>query len=339
MGTTASSSGGYVYGGYGSDTLVLDYSSYETAIQNVDYYSYVERVDNDVELVDFSDIEQYQITGTQYDDSLQGSSNSDTLIGGSGDDYLLGNDGENIIIGVNPKLENAGIGEIDTLVGGSGSDSFLLGDSDGLFYDDGEYRSLGIEDYALIKDFDLREDIIKISGSKSDYRLGFSPITDITGTAIYKIEDNYSSEELIAIVEDVIELDINFDFFKGVANSSNDELEEEIEEIEEIEVTPEPEEEVEEIEEIEEIEVILEPEEEVEDIEEIEVTPEPEEEVEEENNINQLSVYQILRLSVGLENNSNNFVGFETIFSADINQDGVISAFDAYLGHSTIDEI
>ena len=134
LGLSASSSGGYIYGGSGDDTLVLDYSGYETAIQNIYYSSYVERVDNYDDLIDFSSIEQYQITGTQYDDSLQGSSKGDTLIGGAGNDYLVGNDGDDIILGVDATLENAGIGEIDTLVGGTGSDSFLLGNRDRAFY-------------------------------------------------------------------------------------------------------------------------------------------------------------------------------------------------------------
>ena len=345
LGLSASTSGGYVDGMYGDDTLFLDYSGYETAIQNVDSSRYVERIDNDVDLVIFSDIEQYQITGTDYNDSLQGSSSSDTLIGGDGDDYLLGNNGEDIIIGVNPDLENAGIDEIDTLIGGSGSDSFVLGDSDRVFYNDGEYRTQGIEDYALIKDFDLSEDIIKISGFKSDYRLGFSPITDITGTAIYRVEGNYYNRELIAIVEDVTILNINSNIFRSVINPVDDEISKE-EVVEEVELTPEPEEVV------EEVEVISQPEEVVEEVEltpqpeevveEVELTPQPEE-IESENNINQFNsyqeAYQISRLSVGLEINNSDFVGFESDFLADINQDGVVSAFDAYLAYSTFDEI
>ena len=310
LGLTASTSSGYVDGLYGNDTLVLDYSGYETAIQNFDSRNYIERIDNDLDLINFYDIEQYQITGTEFDDSLQGNSNSDTLIGGSGDDEIYGNGGEDIITGVNPNLENAGVGEIDTLVGGTNSDYFLLGDVNQTFYDDGEYSSQGIEDYALIKDFDLTEDVLKLSGSKDNYRLGFSPITDITGTAIYRVGDDYETDELIAIIDNVTELNINSDVFSSIANSINDDATEDTEE--EVEIIPKSED-VE-----EEVEIITEP---------------------DDIKISRLDSYQISRLVVGLSIDVDGFTEIELNTLADLNQDSFISAFDAYLAYSTFDEV
>ena len=313
LGLAASTSEGYVGGGYGNDTLILDYSGYETAIQNISSSSRAKRVDNNVDLIVYYDFEQYQIAGTEYNDSLQGSSNSDTLIGGSGNDSLRGNSGEDVLTGVNPKLENSGVGEIDTLVGGANSDIFVLGDAYQTYYDDEDSRSRGIEDYALIKDFDLNEDIIELSGAKENYRLSFSPIRDITGIAIYKIErnriDNHSgTNELIAIIEDITSLpNINSSRFRSVASA----VEEEIEEV--FEPTPEPE--------------LVE--------EEIIDTPENTE----ENNLFQLDPYQISSLAVGISTNIENLTQAEINAIADINQDGFISAFDAYLAYTAINEI
>ena len=324
LGLAASISGGYVYGLHGNDTLILDYSGYETAIENIDWSSRVKRIDNDVELIYYDDIQQYQITGTEYNDSLQGGSNSDTLIGGSGDDSLVGNSGEDILTGVNPNLENAGVSEIDTLVGGADSDYFLLGDANQTFYDDGESSSQGREDYALIKDFDLTEDKIELLGSKDNYRLGFSPITDLTGTAVYRVGDGYEADELIAIIEDVTELNLNSDVFSSIANSIDDDATDDTDE-EEVEVIDEPND----IE--EEVEIIPEPD----DVEEeVEIITEPD-----DIKISRLDSYQISRLVVGLSMDVDDFTEIELNTLADINRDGIISAFDAYLAYSTFDEV
>ncbi|VEP18083.1 hypothetical protein H1P_690003 [Hyella patelloides LEGE 07179] len=304
LGLPASTSGGYVDGLYGNDTLTLDYFDYESAIQNINSSSRIERIDNDVDLIYYYNIEHYQITGTEFNDSLRGSSNSDTLVGGSGKDSIQGHSGEDIITGVNPNLESAGLGEIDTLVGGANSDYFLLGDIHQTFYDDGESRSRGLEDYALIKDFDVTEDIIEISGSKTNYRLGFSPIRDITGTAIYRVGNIDETDELIAILEDVIGLNINSDAFSSIVDSTKNDL------------TGDGEGEV---------EIVTE--------DEVEIVTE-DEDTNEKGNVRQLDAYQISRLSVGLDIDTDDFLKFETIVSADMNQDGVISALDAYLAYS-----
>ena len=64
-----------------------------------------------------------------------------------------------------------GRGQIDTLTGGNGKDTFLLADSRGNFYDDGSTRSQGLNDYALITDFNALEDKLQLrNGSQYLYR-------------------------------------------------------------------------------------------------------------------------------------------------------------------------
>jgi hypothetical protein len=70
---------------------------------------------------------------------------------------------------------NFGVGEVDTLLGSSGRDTFVLGDGDRVYYDDGDPLTKGEQDYALILDFNAREDVIQLQGSADLYRLDFFP--------------------------------------------------------------------------------------------------------------------------------------------------------------------
>jgi Ca2+-binding RTX toxin-like protein len=280
LGLAASANGGEVDGLYGNDLLILDYSSYETAIENVNYDNYVNKIDNNETLIYYANIEHYQITATAFNDSLQGSILSDTLIGGSGNDFITGNSGKDILIGVNYNSENAGIGEIDTLVGGTNKDRFVLGNAEQVFYNnqfDDKFNDTIAKDYALIQNFDSNEDIINLSGSKDSYFLAASPVENILGTAIYKIKDNSDREnhELIAIVENVTGLNIDSDIFKNITKNS--------------------------------------------------------EEPKIEYSTAHQKCYQMSRLAVGFNVSNSEFSALESELVADKNQDGLISAFDAYL--------
>ncbi|MGB3788837.1 MAG: calcium-binding protein, partial [Phormidesmis sp.] len=86
---------------------------------------------------------------------------------------IVGDAGDNILIGVDPDSQLPGKGERDTLLGKQGADTFVLGDADGIFYDDGNVRSLGRQDFARIKDFSgTQGDVIQLHGQESDYTLG-----------------------------------------------------------------------------------------------------------------------------------------------------------------------
>ncbi|MFB2933881.1 hypothetical protein ACE1B6_01245 [Aerosakkonemataceae cyanobacterium BLCC-F154] len=162
-----------------------------------------------------------KITGGDGNDSLFGDSNNDLINGGRGNDFvfggtgsdrIFGDDGDDILTGVNAVLDK-GFGEIDLLTGGDGSDRFVLGDTQEFFYSDGDVNTSGINDYALITDFNPEEDRIQLSGSISSYSLGESPTNLVAGTAIF---GNESSLELIAIVQSSINLNLNASYFVTV---------------------------------------------------------------------------------------------------------------------------
>lgn len=177
---------GNANGGEGDDTLGVDYSDYNSGIYNTDSNERFRRTSSNAILLDYGNIEQFEITGTSFNDTLKGGAGDDTIDGGAGNDNLsglagndtidggAGNDsinsgaGNDSVTGVDPDAENAGVGEIDTLAGGADGDRFFLGNRDRAFYDDGNAIDAGTSDYALITDFDAAAgDTIQLYGLKS----------------------------------------------------------------------------------------------------------------------------------------------------------------------------
>jgi Ca2+-binding RTX toxin-like protein len=140
--------------------------------------------------------------GTKFDDKISGNILSNKIDAGAGDD---------LITGVNPNNINPGKGEIDILTGSTGKDTFVLGDSNKLYYyDDGDATTPGIADYALITDFNSTEgDIVKLSGSISQYSLDNSPIAGINGQALFLDKPTGEPRELIAIFQNSTGLTID----------------------------------------------------------------------------------------------------------------------------------
>ncbi|GAB4531255.1 MAG: hypothetical protein Tsb0014_14680 [Pleurocapsa sp.] len=56
-----------------------------------------------------------------------------------------------------------------------------------------------------------------------------------------------------------------------------------------------------------------------------------------DGHLNDSDIYSISRLAVGLDTDVDSFSGIEPSLIADMNQDGVISAFDAYLAYTAMD--
>ena len=112
------------------------------------------------------------------------------------------------------------MGEIDILQGGAGGDIYVIGNAATTFYDDGNTTTAGTTDYARIVGFNASEDIIQLTGPKSNYILGTSPINGITGTAIYINKPTGEPDELIAIIEGVTELNLNSNVFIEAQNES-----------------------------------------------------------------------------------------------------------------------
>ena len=85
------------------------------------------------------------------DQILWGTTGSDIITGGIGNDRISG------VLASGTTASALGRSQIDTLTGGGGADLFLIADSRGTFYNDGNSRSQGTGDYALIKDFKTAE--------------------------------------------------------------------------------------------------------------------------------------------------------------------------------------
>ena len=130
-------------------------------------------------------------------DRLVGGSGNDKLFGEAGNDRLLGGSGRDWLQGSSQNRSN----EKDILTGGGGGDRFVLGDKNGTFYDDGQSKSIGLKDYALITDFNHGQgDIIQLS-AKYSYRLGASPQGVESGKALFIDSPAGQQDELIAVIQ------------------------------------------------------------------------------------------------------------------------------------------
>ncbi|AFY85156.1 DUF4347 domain-containing protein [Oscillatoria acuminata] len=155
-----------------------------------------------------------EMMGSATSDMILGTAGSNTLIGMEGDDILFGDAGHDILIGVNVNAANPGVGEVDRLIGDVGNDTFVLGDANRTYYDSGVDAETGMNDYAAIADFAIAEDKIQLHGSAADYRLAVSPEGMFEGMAIYRQEGD--REDLIAIVQDVSDLNLQESYFSFV---------------------------------------------------------------------------------------------------------------------------
>ncbi|WP_283160208.1 Calx-beta domain-containing protein, partial [Microcystis aeruginosa] len=166
------------------------------------------------DLVSFSNIERFQITGTIANDNLSTGSGDDTITGGAGNDTIGGGGGDDIIIGVNPNSSTPGKGEIDSLTGGAGSDKFILGDVNWIGYDDGNTTNAGTSDYATIADFNTTDDTIQLRGSSSDYLLSVSG----SKTNLYINKPGSEPDELIAVINNQTALSLTASYFSYVSS-------------------------------------------------------------------------------------------------------------------------
>ncbi len=95
---------------------------------------------------------------------------------------------------------------VQTLNATSSPDTFILGDASQSYYD-----NMGIQDYALIINFDSSEDVIQLHGSASDYQLGAAPEEVPQGTGIF-----LNNDELVGVVSGVSDLALDADYFSFV---------------------------------------------------------------------------------------------------------------------------
>jgi Ca2+-binding RTX toxin-like protein len=121
--------------------------------------------------------------------NLSGESGNDRLTSGTGDNLLNGGTGNDVLIGSMGR---------DTFIGGAGTDNFVLASSTGLFYDDRNTNTSGLQDVVYIKDFNLLEDKITLLGSASYY--GLNTTLDGLSTEIWSKQ---STDDLIAVLDSV----------------------------------------------------------------------------------------------------------------------------------------
>jgi Ca2+-binding RTX toxin-like protein len=151
-------------------------------------------------------------------DTLFGGAGRDSLEGQGGSDALFGGEGNDRLTGANFFAQRPGVGEIDTLNGGTGADEFILAKSQQSFYDDGDDTTAGLNDYALIQDFNTNEDLIRLQGTANQYVLGDSPIAGVAGTAI--LRKTGGVDELVAIIQGSTNLDLTASYFQYIGSSS-----------------------------------------------------------------------------------------------------------------------
>jgi Ca2+-binding RTX toxin-like protein len=140
------------------------------------------------------------------DDRLEGSVGANALIGGAGSDRVSGGVGDDTLTGCGSG-SGSGYAEVDTLVGGKGRDVFALGGSGGRYYDDGDAKTGGRGDYALVLDFTVGEDRLRLAGGSAAYFLGASGVSGVSGSGVYHDSNGNkkwdTSDELLAVVRSV----------------------------------------------------------------------------------------------------------------------------------------
>ena len=216
-----------VDGGEGNDLLIVDYSSnlyagtptYPSGIVSSinpngfggwnGYFFAYNLSNGDYDIVNFSNIERFQITGTNANDSITTGDGDDVITGGMGNDTINVRNGNDILIGVNPNSSNPGRGEVDSLTGELGRDRFILGDFNWIGYDDGDSTLAGNNDYAQITDFNPTDDIIQLWGTSSNYLLTVSG----TDTKLYLDKPGSEPDELIAILQNRTGLSLTASYF------------------------------------------------------------------------------------------------------------------------------
>lgn len=151
------------------------------------------------------------LSGGNGSDFLYGYTGNDTLAGGAGDDFI---NGAGFAYDDFTGSQSFGDGEIDVLTGRSGKDTFQLWGGSGRGGVSVYYDSSNSRDYALITDFNLKEDSINLTSTADgigsvSYSLGATPSGVPSGTGIYI--DKGGTSELIAVLQNVSPSSLSLD--------------------------------------------------------------------------------------------------------------------------------
>ncbi|MGF1513621.1 MAG: calcium-binding protein [Elainellaceae cyanobacterium] len=148
--------------------------------------------------------------GNEGDDILVGQKGNDRLYGDEGSDRLISGSGKDVLLGVESSVGQPGLGEIDVLTGGSEADKFILGQIGKAYYDDGVLASDGVNDYALMTDFAVGEDVIQLKGNQG-YFVQDVTLGSVSGAGIYMNKGLvvgldggfFQARELVGVVQGV----------------------------------------------------------------------------------------------------------------------------------------
>jgi Ca2+-binding RTX toxin-like protein len=160
-----------VFGGAGFDHLIIDYSVGDTGTgMRFNGSSKASRDVSttnpaDLDLIEFTGIERFTVTGTSKADSLFGAGGNDIINAGAGDDTISGGAGG------------------DLLTGGSGADIF-----DYNYKSRTDWTDSLLSNYDAIKDFQIGIDVIngpRAISSAQIQKLGY--VSALTETAIQKV--------------------------------------------------------------------------------------------------------------------------------------------------------
>lgn len=152
------------------------------------------------------------LAGGTDNDKLGGGFGNDSLSGGLGNDSLSGGNGNDILNGGS----NNNNGEIDTLTGGAGGDQFVLRQN--IYYSSGfgegatedGLSEVGLNDYTLITDFNISQDVIQLNSSRdyAIYDLPFNVGSSAPDTGIFLDSFSGLNSELISVIQDVSGLEV-----------------------------------------------------------------------------------------------------------------------------------
>ncbi|BAZ08805.1 hemolysin-type calcium-binding region [Calothrix sp. NIES-4071] len=152
------------------------------------------------------------------------------IVGGEGDEdvkLIWGRHGSDSLVGFDPGIDYVGKRRIDVFTGDltdeqlfalstgrEGSfqewkDRFILGDWQQAYYVENDPQTLGLNQFALITDFNPNQDVIQLHGTSQDYQL----VNTSLGTAIFWHGD------LIGVTGGVFDLSIQSDYFDFKGNT------------------------------------------------------------------------------------------------------------------------
>lgn len=148
---------------------------------------------------------------------------SDTIIPNPNSQIIWGRSGNDSLLGFDPGTPHSEQQQIDffladgteaNLFGGDSqgewSDRFILGDWQQPYYVDGQGLNWGLNQFALLLDFNPNQDIIQLHGTSKDYKLISSPL----GTAIFWQPQWDSVPDLVTVLPFVSDLSLEDNYFQ-----------------------------------------------------------------------------------------------------------------------------